>query len=237
MGDNLRQRKHFLKEWNRVDEFIKNTGRSARLFKVDKDKTAILIIDMQNAFVAPGATLEFPAARGIVYDINKLTRACRDSQIPVIHVLSKYRSKAEFGISNTLVHSSPISDGRQDPMNELMWNADGTKIWPEIEVDAEKDYEIVKCRYSAFISGSSSLERLLRSLDRDNLIVVGLSTHACLSTTAMDAMMLDFQVTVVSDATIGPTDFLHQVPLMMFKMVFGDVVTTAGVLEEIKLLV
>ena len=122
-------------------------------------------------------------------------------------------------------------------MNELMWNADGTKIWPEIEVDAEKDYEVVKIRYSAFISGSSSLERLLRTLGRDNLIVVGLSTHACLSTTAMDAMMLDFQVTVVSDATIAPTDFLHQVPLMMFKMVFGDVVTTADVLEEIKLLV
>ena len=105
MGDNLRQDNLFQKEWKWVEEFIKNTGRPARLFKVDKDKTAILVIDMQNAFVAPGATLEFAAARGIVYDINKLTRACRDSQIPVIHVVSKYRSEAEFGLSNTLVHS------------------------------------------------------------------------------------------------------------------------------------
>ncbi len=47
-------------------------------------------------------------------------------------------------------------------------------------------------------------------------------------------MMLDFKVTVVSDATAAMTDFLHQAALMNFKMVFGDVVTTAEVLEEIK---
>jgi hypothetical protein len=50
----------------------------------------------------------------------------------------------------------------------------------------------------------------------------------------MDAMMLDFKVTVVSNATAAFTDLLQQVFLMNFKMVFADVLTTAEVLEEIK---
>ncbi len=46
--------------------------------------------------------------------------------------------------------------------------------------------------------------------------------------------MLDFKVILVSDAAKAFTDFLQQASLMNFKMVFGDVVTTAEVLEEIK---
>ena len=214
------------KEWESVEEFIKGSRRPHRVFKVDKTKTAMVVIDMQNGFIAPATHFGLSAGKELVGSINTLTRACRGAGIPVIWVVSKVRSETEWGLSTKLQPDSCF--------RELMWDADGAKIWPELEVDAKKDHEVVKCRYSAFISGSSNLERLLRALGRDSLIMVGIATNVCVATTAMDAMMLDFKVILVSDAAKAFTDFLQQASLMNFKMVFGDVVTTAEVLEEIK---
>jgi len=53
-------------EWKQTEEFIRKTGRPEPLFKVDKLKTALVVIDMQNAFVAPGSTIEVPRGREIV---------------------------------------------------------------------------------------------------------------------------------------------------------------------------
>jgi len=222
------------KEWQWVEEFIRNTGRPKRLFKIDSSKTAFVVMDMQNAFVAPGSTLELPEARAIVPNINKLAQTCRSAGIPVIWLVSRFRSKAEWGLIATFEPGSPMDTNRETPMDELSWDAEGTRIWPDLEVDAEKDYEVVKCRYSAFINGSSNLERLLRTLGRDHLVMTGLATNVCLGTSAMDAMMLDFKVTVVSDATVAFTDFLQQAFLMNLKIVFADVVTSAEILEETK---
>ena len=229
MGDDL-----IKKEWEWAEEFIKNTRRPQRLFELNKAKTALVIIDMQNAFLAPGAWLELPAGRESTANINTLTQACRGHGIPVIWVVSKFRSEAEWGLILTFEPDSPIGSDRGTQVSELAWDAEGAKIWPDLEFDAEKDYEVVKTRYSAFINGSSNLERLLRTLGRDSLIMTGLATNVCLGSSVMDAMMLDFKVTVVSDATTAFTDFLQQAFLMNLKMVFADVVTTAEVLKEIE---
>jgi len=221
------------KEWEWAEEFIKKTGRPERLFKVDKMKTALVVIDMQNAFVASGSTIEVPKGREIVPNINQLVRACRKVGIPVIWVVSMFRSEAEWGLITAFEPESPMGTGRETPMDELKWGAIGTKIWQELEVDPVKDHEVVKCRYSAFISGSSNLERLLRTLGRDHLVMAGVATNACVGSTAMDAMMLDFKVTFVSDATAAFTDFLQQAFLINLKLVFADVLITSQVLHQI----
>ena len=117
------------KEWERAEESIKNTGRPRRLFKADKTKTAMVVIDMENAFLTPGTALEFPAGRGIAASINTLTRACRSAGIPVIWVVSKFRSEVEWGLIATFEPSSPVDTNRRPPVSELLWDADGTKIW------------------------------------------------------------------------------------------------------------
>jgi len=222
------------KEWQWAEMFIKRTGRPDRLFGVEKERSSLVIVDMQNAFVAPSGTIEASGARETVDNINIMAGACRDAGIPVIWVVSKFRTEADWGLIIKFEPGSPISPDRCSPLEELKWDAEGAKLWPELVVDAEKDYEIIKCRYSAFISGSSNLERLLRTLQRDNLIITGVATNACVAATAMDAMMLDFKVTVVRDATAAFTDTLKQAYLMNLKMVFADVLSTAEILEEIR---
>lgn len=220
-------------EWEWAEGFVKNVGRPPRLFAVDRVKTALVIIDMQNAFLRSGATLESPAGREVVPNVNKLTTACREAGIPVIWVVSKFRSEAEWGLISRFEPGSPVGTERKTPMQELAWGDEGTDIWPELEVDAERDYEVVKTRYSALVSGSSNLERLLRTLGREHLILAGVSTSVCVGATVMDAMMLDFKVTVAADATASKRDFLQQAFLITFKVVFADVVTTAEIVEEI----
>lgn len=204
------------------------------MFKVDRARTAFIVIDMQNAFLEPGAVYECPPGREIVANINKLTKACRGAGIPVIWVMSKFRSAADWGLIAAFEPYSPVlADGRP-PVTQLMNGVRGVEIWSELKVDAKKDYEIAKTRYSAFISGSSNLERLLRTLGRDNLMFAGIVTNVCVGTSAMDAMMLDFRVTVVSDATAAATDLQHQATLMNLTESFAEVVNTAGILKEIK---
>ncbi len=222
------------KEWEWAEEVIKKTGRPERLFKVERVRTAMVVIDMQNAFVAPGAGIEIARGREIVPNINALARACRKAGIPVIWVVSKFRSEAEWGLIGAFKSDSPVEGKREKAMNELKWSAEGAEIWQGLEVDGQRDHEVVKCRYSAFISGSSNLERLLRALERDHLIITGVATNVCVASSAMDAMMLDFKVTFVSDATATYTDFLQQAFLISLKLVFADVVTTADLVEQLE---
>ena len=56
------------------------------------------------------------------------------------------------------------------------------------------DHFVIKNCYSAFISGSSQLERLLRSLGIDTVLIAGTKTNVCCEATARDAMMLDFRL-------------------------------------------
>ena len=226
------------KQWEIMEEFIKNEGRPPRVTKVDKKRTAMVIVDMQNRFVAPGAYLEVPGAREIVPNINKLTQTCRNVGIPIIWVVNKrnVRSPKELGLVTVFQPRSPMGPDRPTRASEAL-NSDSVKIWPELDVSPEKDYEVEKNRYSPFITGASGLERLLRTLDMDTLIITGVATNVCCGLTAMEAMMLDFKVIFVSDASSAYTDFLQQASLMNLKLAFADVVTTAEVFEEIKQLV
>jgi len=70
-----------------VQRVLERRGRLHLFDSLDPRRTALLVIDMQNAFVAPGAPVEVPAARGIVPQINKLAAELRRRGVPVVWVL------------------------------------------------------------------------------------------------------------------------------------------------------
>ena len=65
-------------------------------------------------------------------------------------------------------------------------------VWQDLEV-APGDVTLVKNRYSALAHGASTLERVLRNLGVDTVLVAGTKTDVCCDSTARDAMMLDFK--------------------------------------------
>ena len=67
-----------------VERVMARRGRLHLFDALDAKKTALVVIDMQNAFVAPGAPMEVPAARAIVAPINHLATELRKRGVPVI---------------------------------------------------------------------------------------------------------------------------------------------------------
>jgi ureidoacrylate peracid hydrolase len=107
------------------------------------------------------------------------------------------------------------------------------KVWSGLTVEPA-DTTVIKNRYSALIPGSSSLERLLRSLEIDTVLIAGTKTNICCEATARDAMMLDFKVVMVSDCCAALSDDEHRSALENVIQQFGDVMTGDDVLERLR---
>src|SRR3546814_302989 len=106
-------------------------------------------------------------------------------------------------------------------------------VWQDLET-SPNDITVIKNRYSALISGSSSLERVLRNLGVDTLLIAGTKTNVCCEATARDAMMLDFKVVMVSDCCAALSDDEHRATLETMIQQFGDVMTREEVLERLQ---
>ena len=104
------------------------------------------------------------------------------------------------------------------------------QVWPGLET-APEDLVLVKNRYSALVPGSSPLERVLRNLGIDTILIAGTKTNVCCESTARDAMMLDFKVVLVSDCCAALSDEEHRATLETHIQQFGDVATADRVLE------
>ena len=96
------------------------------------------------------------------------------------------------------------------------------EIWRGMDV--QQDDKIVdKKRFSAFISGSSEIERHLQNDGIDTLIITGVATDVCVESTARDAYMLNFRTIVVSDATATRSDEAQNASLSALFNHFADI--------------
>jgi ureidoacrylate peracid hydrolase len=97
-------------------------------------------------------------------------------------------------------------------------------------VTGPADHTVLKNRYSALIAGSSPLERELRGMGVDTILVAGTKTNVCCESTARDAMMLDFKVVLIEDCCAALSDDEHRSALENIIQQFGDVMTASEVL-------
>ena len=206
-------------------------GRAHWFDRLDSARTALLVIDMQTAFCEPGAPAEVPLAREIVPPINALTRALRNLGCPVIWVVHANTSKNGRSDWEMFFNHVVGDDVRQRTMDAL---APGNQtIWRKLDV-ADGDHTVIKNRYSALIAGSSQLERLLRSLNMDTVLIAGTKTNVCCESTARDAMMLDFKVVLLSDCCAALSDDEHRSAMENIFQQFGDVSTADEALRKLQ---
>ena len=182
------------------------------------NSAALIVVDVQNALADPGdGERNNPQAES---NVARLLTAWRSSGRPVRHV----------------VHDSTEPNSRLRP--GLPGNAIQAAAAPE---PAEPVYR--KNVNSAFIG--TSLESDLRKENIDTLVIVGLTTNHCISTTARMAGNLGFTTFVVSDATAAftraaldgsatPRRGVHLERLSDLHGEFATVVNTAEVLQQVE---
>jgi ureidoacrylate peracid hydrolase len=205
-----------------VERVIARRGRLHLFDSLEPQKTALVVIDMQNAFVAPGAPMEVPAARAIVAPINRLAAELRKRGVTIIWISHQ---NAKDGRDWSGFFDSFIAPGRRaDAAAALSAGSELQKLWPELNI-APGDLRLTKNRYNALIRGASDLEQELRERGIDTLLIAGTKTNVCCECTARDAMMLDYKVVLLSDCTAALSDDEQRATLENVIQQFGDVLT------------
>ena len=206
------------------DRVIARRGKVHLFEAFEPKKTAVIVIDMQATFCQEGGPAEVPMSRQLVEPINRLNRLVRDAGGHVIWV--NHANQTKNGESDWAgFYDNFVSDGlRARTIESMAPGSPGQEVWQGLDVH-DDDLKLLKNRYSALIPGSSPLERVLRSLGIDTLLITGTKTNVCCESTARDGMMMDFRVVMVSDATAALSDEEHRAALETIIQQFGDVYT------------
>jgi len=204
------------------DRVVRRQGKLYSHETIDAARTALVVVDMQNYFVAEGFAAEVPAARGIVPNINRMAKALRAAGGTVVWIQTTATGALEhWGNHHTHMLTPDRVEKRLTQLNE---GHEGFKVYPKLEA-LPTDLRVKKIKYSAFIQGSSDIDAQLRSRGIDTLLITGTVTNVCCESTARDAMMLDYRVVMLSDGNASLTDEEHAASLNNFMIFFGDVMT------------
>jgi ureidoacrylate peracid hydrolase len=221
----------FLHKVKLDDDIVKIVlGRRGRLRlfeSIDPKRTAHLVIDMQTGFMTPGAPAEIAPAAAIIPNVNTISAACRRAGALNVFVQNSISEESKQSWSNWF-DAFWTADKREGMYATFMVGRPGHALHPDIEVKPE-DMRINKFRFGTFVDGSSDLHQRLRARGIDTVIITGCATNICCESTARDAMMLNYKVLFVSDATATHTDFEHNNTLNNMMLTFADVVSTADV--------
>jgi ureidoacrylate peracid hydrolase len=214
-----------------VERVTRRAGRAHPFDVIAPARTAFVVVDMQNYFMAPGYQGEVPMARAIVPNVNRFAAAVRGLGGCVVWIRNATNDTRETW---SVLHDWLMTPDRRDRRYATMDTGhEGHALWPELDARPE-DAQIVKKRYSAFIQGSSDLEAHLRGRGIDTLLIGGTATNVCCESTARDAMMLNFKVVLVADGLATHTDDEHNATLSNFYGQFGDVQTVDEALQSLE---
>lgn len=154
--------------------------------------TALLVLDVQNIYSDPNSEYHCKGFATTIEKINRLVEYAESHQFPVF--LVRHIHKADGSDTGRLF------DFEGEPVDEFDFK-EGT---PSVEYEARLRrppgaVEIVKNRYSAFVG--TSLDRQLRQMGVEKVIICGFMTNFCCESTARHALDLDYYVDFVVDAT------------------------------------
>jgi ureidoacrylate peracid hydrolase len=207
-----------------VDRVVARHGREHVHDDLDPRKTALVVVDMQNAFMLPGvAHSPCLMAQEIVPNLNRLARVVRDTGGTVVWFKTTYTDETLKSWTSMYGMIGPTRTGKR--AEALTAASLGHELWPDLEVQPA-DLIVEKNRYSAFIQGSSELAASLRTRGLDTLLITGTVTNVCCESTARDAMMLNFKCVMLTDGNAAVTDEDHNASLSNFYLTFGDIMST-----------
>ncbi len=161
------------------------------MFKFDADSTALLVIDMQHAFLDPSSPYCVTNSREFMNKVSEVITFFHANKMPVIFTKVVLNDQLDGGpfSSNWLSHG----------FDEVGILKRGT---PNVEIHSmvrpgESDIVIEKSRYSAFFG--TRLDNILRLRNIKTVVIVGADTKFCVLSASRDAQFRDYQVVVLSD--------------------------------------
>ncbi|MBR0697288.1 cysteine hydrolase family protein [Bradyrhizobium lablabi] len=203
---------------------------------IDPARTVMVVVDMQNDFVADGAKLRSAQAAAMVPRLAQTLKTCREKGIRVIYTAHVHRRDgSDMGLYDDLY--SPIAD-----RSSLVDGTPGVEIFKDL-APAPGEHVIKKHRYSAFFA--TDLDLILREWGITTVVISGTTTENCCHATARDAMFHNYRVVFLSDATgtfdypdVGqgamPAEEVHRATLTILAFSTAHVMTAAEFVARVK---
>ena len=158
-------------------------------------KRALLVIDAQKIYTDPDSRLFCEGSPKTIDNINRLIRAFRASDEPVIFIRHVYKEDGS--------DRGRMSDfsGVQSETFSFKANSEEVNLDSGLEVEST-DTSIVKNRYSSFVG--TDLDKILRDANVERVVICGFMTNFCCESAARHAHDLDYFVDFIVDATGTP---------------------------------
>jgi ureidoacrylate peracid hydrolase len=195
--------------------------------KVAPKHTALLVIDMQNDFCAPGGWTDTVVKKSVAGcapvagHINTLSAAARASKVPVFWVQADY--------SDDKVPEPMLARSRRTGMNAVCcapgtWGAEWFEMQPQ-----PGEPVITKHCYSGFMG--TDLDAQLKRRGIRTLVLTGVQTHVCVESTLRDAHSLGYYCVVPEECVASHTPAAHDVTLTNTRFLFGEVARSEEVMQ------
>ncbi len=203
-------------------------------FRLDPRRAALLIVDMQNGFVEPGAPLEVPMARAQLPVIRGLLDAWRARGLPAIFTAFCVAPDFRYPFYWTMARQRGLD--LEAPASMFWPGRPETAIAPAL-APRPGERVVEKFGYDAF--ANTELEQILRGLGVTDLVVAGTVVNWCVDSTVRGAFHRFYNVVVVADGVSGydhaglSGEQWRQAELDLFAEAFGRVLTAEQVMKEL----
>ncbi len=186
----------------------------------NKDKSALLVIDMQRFFLDPSSPTFTCGGIAILPGLKRLITAFRQAGRPVIYTKHVHHpGLLDAGIMEWWWEGMCIEGSPDSEIHDDITPLPGEKV-------------ILKHRYSAFYN--TDLETVLRCLKIEDIVISGIMTNMCCESTARDAYYRDYRVFFLADGTGSINEEMHFASLLNLAFGFANVTTTNKILQELK---
>ncbi|PZG18369.1 cysteine hydrolase family protein [Nonomuraea aridisoli] len=198
---------------------------------IERGTTAVVTIDLHRGHLDPEvATMPLPAdtAERVTKANARLLAEVRSRGVPVVHVVTSYRSVAEIA---TNPWWAAVAGTDATRANVLRHQVPALGLMPEVY---DPDHDLVvdtKKRYDCF--AATDLDHALRALGARTLLLTGVNTNSCVLATTVAANTRDYAPVVVEECVDTMDPALHDAALRVIRQAFGWVATTEEVLAAL----
>ena len=211
--------------------------------EVDLKRSAVVVVDMQNAFATKGgmldiASLDISDAPRVIRSIRGILDAARQAGVLVVHLQMGYKPD----LSNSGGPDSPnwhkelgmhLMNCRPELKGKLL--TEGTwdfAIVDDLKPDS-RDLVVIKTRYSGF--AGTTLDSQLRTRGIRYLFFAGIATNVCVESTLRDAYFQDYWPILIVDGAMqaGPPS-LQEATIFNVENFFGWTIRSEEFLAAVR---
>jgi len=202
--------------------------------KLAPGKTALLVVDMQHAFLDPGEAMEVPPARDIVPQIQELLDLFRAKRLPAVFTEFTYSEAVPVLVG--LLHpehrraapGAPRGFGK--PSSSCLVGEANVHVVPDL-APQPGELVVTKHYYDGF--NGTTLDAALRARGVTHLVLTGTMTDICVLGTVIGGMNREYRMTVVEDGTATLWPEIQRATLDIIRRAYARVLSAKELADEL----